>query len=73
MEIFSIWNLFYFQVNIYFESLDEDVIQEMKQFPSIFDFLNTLGGALSLWLGVSLISYLEGLEIIIRIIIAIFF
>ena len=73
MEYFQYGIFFNFQVNIYFESLDEDVIQEMKQFPSIFDFLNTLGRALSLWLGVSLISYLEGLEIIIRIIIAIFF
>ena len=69
-----IFNLFAFgfQVNVFFESLDVDEVQEKRQYSSIFDFLNTLGGALSLFLGASLISILEIWEVILRIIIAVF-
>ena len=65
-------NIFLFQINIFFETLDVEEVKETPEYPTIFDFLNTLGGALSLFLGASLISILEVLEVIIRVI-AIFF
>ena len=60
----------YFQVNIFFESLDVEDVQENPKFPTIWDFLNTLGGALSLFLGASLISVMEIFEIMLRLLFA---
>ena len=58
-----------FQINIFFESLDVEEVKESPQFATIWDLLNSLGGALSLFLGVSLISIFEIFEIGIRLII----
>ena len=55
-----------FQINVFYESLDKEDITEIPQYPSIADFLNTLGGALSLFLGASFVQILEILEIILR-------
>ena len=43
-------------------------MKESPQFATIWDLLNSLGGALSLFLGVSLISIFEIFEIGIRLI-----
>ena len=37
-------------------------ITENKQFPDIFNFLNTLGGATALWLGITLVGMFEAFE-----------
>ena len=58
-----------FQINIFFESLDVEEVKESPQFATIWDLLNSLGGALSLFLGVSLISIFEIFEIGIRLIV----
>ena len=47
-------------------------IVEKKQFSNFFVFLNTLGGALALWLGISFVAFFEVVEWIVRLIIAIF-
>ena len=44
-------------------------MKEKKQYPEVWDFLNTLGGALSLFLGASLVSTLEILELFLRIVV----
>ena len=62
--------VWYFQVNIFFESLDIEDVQETPKYPTIWDFLNALGGALSLFLGASLISIFEILEIVLRLLFA---
>ena len=45
-------------------------MKEKKQYPEVWDFLNTLGGALSLFLGASLVSTLEILELVLRVVAA---
>jgi len=45
-------------------------VKEKKQYPEVWDFLNTLGGALSLFLGASLVSTLEILELFLRVVAA---
>ena len=45
-------------------------MKEKKQYPEVWDFLNTLGGALSLFLGASLVSTLEILELFLRVVAA---
>ena len=62
-----------FQINIFFETLDVEEVKETPQYPTIFEFLNTLGGALSLFLGASLISIFEVLEVLIRMIAILFY
>ena len=44
---------------------------ENEEFPTVWSFLSTLGGAVSLYLGMSLIAVFELLELIIRIIVGI--
>ena len=69
--MFELMNIIeYFQVNVFFESLDVEDVQENPKFPTIWDFLNTLGGALSLFLGASLISIMEIFEIMLRLLFA---
>ena len=60
-----------FQVNIFLRSMDEDSIVEEPKY-NLSSFLVELGGALSLFLGSSLVSVFEYVEFIVRIIIAIF-
>ena len=55
---------------MFFESLDIEEVREKAQYPTYWDFLNTLGGALSLFLGASLTSTLEILEVLVRVVIA---
>ena len=55
---------------MFFESLDVEEVTEKKQYPTVWDFLHTLGGALALFLGASLISTLEILEIVFRVVAA---
>ena len=42
---------------------------ENEEFPTVWSFLSTLGGAVSLYLGMSLIAVFELLELFIRIIV----
>ena len=44
---------------------------ENEEFPTVWSFLSTLGGAVSLYLGMSLIAVFELLELFIRIIVGI--
>ena len=44
---------------------------ENEEFPTVVSFLSTLGGAVSLYLGMSLIAVFELLELFIRIIVGI--
>ena len=61
---------FLFQANIYFDSMDvQEVVENAQYTPT--SFLSTLGGAVSLYLGISLVSSMEGLELLIRYIVAI--
>ena len=74
-RMIGVFHLVFFnckQVNIFFESLDVEEVKEKKQYPTVWDFLNTLGGALSLFIGASLTSTLEILELFLRVIIASF-
>ena len=44
---------------------------ENEEFPTVWSFLSTLGGAVSLYLGMSLIAVFELLELFIRIMVGI--
>ena len=49
-------------MNIFYGTHDVEEIKESEQFPTLFNFLNTLGGATALWLGVTLVGMFECLE-----------
>ena len=53
---------FLLQVNIFYGTHNVEEITESEQFPSIFHFFNTLGGATALWLGVTLVGMFESFE-----------
>ena len=48
-----------FQVSIYFSDLKVKTVVENEEFPTVWSFLSTLGGAVSLYLGISLIAVFE--------------
>ena len=61
--------LFYgfpFQVNIFYRSNNVEEIREVPQYPSNIAVLNALGGALSLWLGLSLLTACDCVELLFR-------
>ena len=51
-----------FQANIFYGTHDVEEIVESEQFPDIFNFFNTLGGATALWLGLSMVAVFEWVE-----------
>ena len=56
---------FYLQVNIYFSSLSVDHIMREEEF-SFMELLAQVGGNLSLFIGITFLSFLELLEFLIR-------
>ena len=54
------------KLNVYFESKMTKFIEETKTYDTVYgaDFLNALGGALSLFLGISFILIFELLELL---------
>merc|ERR1712110_634967 len=56
----------YLMVNIFYGTHNVLEIKETEQFPNIFNFLNTLGGAVALWLGVTLVGMFESFEWVCR-------
>ena len=56
-----------FQVSIYYSDLQVKRVTEYEEFPDGWSFLASLGGAVSLFLGISLIQLFELLEFVIRI------
>ena len=57
---------FWFQVNIYLSSLDTETVEEIKRYPTVWSYLGALGGAISVYLGASLLNIFEILELVIR-------
>ena len=57
---------FLFQVNIYLSSLDTETVEEIKRYPTVWSYLGALGGAISVYLGASLLNIFEILELVIR-------
>ena len=53
------------QVNIYYGSLDVDTVYEEPEF-TFLTFLSGLGGALSLYLGISFIQVFEVVEFVVK-------
>ena len=58
----------YFQVKVFYRDMHVRKVEEIKEYPSVFNLLNSLGGALSLWLGISFIALFEIVELVVRII-----
>ena len=56
----------YLQVKIFYKDLNIQIVTQSEEFPDIWSFMSNLGGAMSLYLGVSLISAFELLEFMIR-------
>ena len=52
-------------VNVFFKSLNVEKTTEFKQYTPL-QFLNALGGAMSLWLGISLVAIFEYFEFLLR-------
>ena len=64
------YNLSLFQVNIFFNSMDVKHITQTPKYSSGYEVLGNLGGALSLYLGISLLGVFEVVEFIIRCVVA---
>ena len=62
-------NTFQFQVNVYLSSKNIRHIKDKQPF-TLMSLLSSLGGALSLYLGISLVATFELLELIIRFVFA---
>ena len=71
-----VFNYFYsilgIKVNIYFRTLDNETVQEVKNYSGVFSYLGALGGAISLFLGASLLEIFELIELLIRLLVSIF-
>ena len=63
---------FYFQVDVFFTSLSYENIVETPAM-TVGQLMSNLGGALSLYLGVSFVAAFEVLELFVRLIIAPFY
>ena len=59
--------LFYFQVDVFFTSLTYENIVETPSM-TVIELMSNIGGALSLYLGVSFVAAFEILELIVRLI-----
>ena len=59
-----------FQVNIFFKDMYVKRTIETKEFPNTSSFMANLGGALSLYLGTSLIALFEILELLVRLLVS---
>ena len=55
-----------FQVKVFYRDLYVKKVEEIAEFPSPLSLMNSLGGALSLWLGISFIALFEIVELFIR-------
>ena len=62
---------FLFQVNVYFSTLDVELVEEVKKYTDAWSYLGALGGAISVYLGASLLNIFELLEFFIRLFISI--
>ena len=58
------------KVKIYFKDMSVLEVLGKEEFPDVFSFLSTLGGAMSLYLGMSIIAAFELLEFLIRLVIS---
>ena len=63
-----IFRRFISQINIYMSSLDTETVEEIKRYPTIWSYLGAMGGAISVYLGASLLNVFEILEFLIRLI-----
>jgi len=55
----------FFQVNIFFETLMVETISETPEY-TFLTFLSSVGGDLSLYLGITILSFMEIVEFIMR-------
>ena len=58
-----------FQLNVYFSSLTVEAISESPEY-TFLSFLSSIGGDLSLYIGVTILSFFEVAELIIRLLIS---
>ena len=58
-------------MNIYFSTLDVELVEEKEKYPNVWSYLGALGGAISVYLGASLLNIFEMLEFLIRLVISI--
>ena len=56
------------QVKIFFKDMTVIKVTQSEEFPDVWSFLGSLGGAMSLYLGTSLIAAFELLEFVFRLI-----
>ena len=59
------------QVSIYYGSLDVDTVEENPEY-TFLTFLSSLGGAVSLYLGVSFIQVFEVVELVVKLFVSCF-
>ena len=57
------------KLKVYFASSKTTIMKEFAIYPSVFDLFINLGGALSLWMGLSFIMFVEVVEILVDILI----
>ena len=58
-------------MNVYFSTLDVEMVEEKEKYPDPWSYLSALGGAISVYLGASLLNIFEILEFLIRLVISI--
>ena len=57
---------------MFYKDMKVKITKEEPEFPDIFSFFASLGGAFSLWLGTSIVDLFEVIELVIRIFFAFF-
>jgi len=63
----------FIQANFFFANKQAELITESPKYPTAFDFFQDLGGAMSLWLGITLVGAFEVIEWLIRMCLAAFY
>ena len=57
---------------MFYKDMSVKITTEEPEFPDIFSFFASLGGAFSLWLGTSIVDIFEVFELVIRLFFTIF-
>ena len=55
-------------MNVFVESQNRDILEEVPKYPDAWSFLSALGGSMSIFMGLSFISLVEIVELLIAIV-----
>ena len=53
----------FLRFDLYFSTSQQTLVKEDKLYPNIYSLFSSLGGALSLWMGLSFVIVVEAIEV----------